>query len=493
MTAARWQQFLTAPVGRGDTQAAANARAFALAQERYHADDYTGTKAALVSIDRMGGAANHFERHFLSEIRRGLAYKGAFGAAKQTRLLWNHRLRMALCYFGFGLGLLIVLARPLRVGLREIAGWRLLDLNAAREKMKRVATVTTAVAGKAYVPAAFQRQDSKAISSHSKANARDAIRTLAARFDEFAYTSLVFFAVSLAAYYLYRLFQLPDAGQNTAFELVALPSGIARDGADAGFLQASLVNSPGAIDWLLSVPFTTIILLAATVAAFILFKSRLPALLVLVASLLLGVLAPHLIAPQPRFEVNASAVDEEHRLALESQIVRSSDEISLALRPAINSNDAAAAAENPQTGATGDGHVRPAARFEAAFVLAQLAYIENKPAEAARILETIDFEAPFIAPYQTHRLQLIRAWAEARGYGASLNVNSFTVGISPTVSRIISYLFGAISAGALAAGIALCALCAFVYRRRSSLLDMLDNAPSAARVEPDRLGRILGR
>ncbi|QKC82807.1 hypothetical protein [Mesorhizobium sp. NZP2077] len=374
------------------------AKAYVMAQELALRGDAAG--AAQAARDALSGdfGANAFDRQRLATIMDFATAGGASGDAAKDTLLSSYQLHRTLAWAALVVGTLLCLIGP----FAEIIATRIARRARRTDKVQRQLEAQRAELAGTSVNGTFGRAQSFGVQSIAAMDAVSVIAAIARRLRLYRLTAMALAGLALVSFYWAYALHLPPAAANGAFDNIAL---IARAGEfwKAAGLAASANFPLPTLPWTLVGMMTSPLSLFA-LAVIVLTRFRKYARFVLAGFAVLLLMVPlQQMAPvaTPAQPATASAFGPELRAAL----------LQAAGQPAP-------AIDGLRTSTPEQADLPPIDGSVAAYTLAQIAYVENRPADAGMLLARIVDPGVLMGRINNQRADLMLEWAQANGYPA---------------------------------------------------------------------------
>jgi hypothetical protein len=417
---------------RGPAQRAA--MAYVAAQEYALRGDPAAAAAALEEAARLGFAPEPYNQKRIQAIRNHVTAAGALGPEASHGLLSQYRIRLTIAWCAAAIGFLMGLIGPFADVIATRIGKRAKRIAEAQGRLstERPASGQEGAAGRF-----GRRQGSEAIPSIAALDGEAIVGEIALRMRRYGIAAAALAALALVSFYGSYFFWLPNADSNTAFQTVALVGGAVRLAWKAGLptfedaewarvmlFHASII---GLLGWLLFAR-----------------KHRRLVLVVLVTILAMVNVGSIALGDRPAHPVSAADLDPNLRAILRQSLENTAERgearkhaghLSLKpnsalptfrdIFPAIDSQ----AAGNP---VVIEGSV-------AAYTLAQIAYLEDRPAEAARMLARIANPDVLTARIHRQRADLIAEWVAAKGHPLPPEARGLPLSIPMSITRQLAH------------------------------------------------------
>lgn len=372
------------------------AKAYVLAQEHAFRDQSVEAGKAL-QVARSGlFKPNRFDELRLNAIERYVAAEGTYGAVRQEAVISEYRTKRIIAWLVAGIGILIGLAGPfsdvVSTGMRQRAdriGKMLSNLAEQRGNLKR------------------PDGSNSAMQSAAAADGESIVNSISRRTRFYGIFAGTFAALSLACLYDSYRFFLPNAESNTAFADVALASGALDFASAAGLVSPSF--APPNLLWSSLQAFGLFGLVPLVVL--LLTRNLRPFLVAMLVSGVVEFATSGAALLRPNYAIPTESLGADARNAL---LESAKGKAELAMPPT----------------ATG---LPPVDSSTAAYTLAQLAYIENRPADAGHFFELITDPSALSGVVHHQRAAIMTDWVVAKGQHPSIRA------WTPDTPRPINY------------------------------------------------------
>lgn len=426
---------------RGPAERAA--MAYVAAQEYALRGDPAAAAAALEEAATLGFAPEPYNQKRIQAIRNYVTAAGALGPEASHGLLSKYRIRLTIGWCAAAIGFLMALFGPFADVIAARMGKRARRIAEAQGRLR----AERPASGQEGAVGTFgRRQGSEAIQSIATLDGEAIVGEIALRMRRYGIAAAALAALALVSFYGSYFFWLPSADSNTAFQMVALAGGAVRLASIVG-----LANYEDA-EW------ARVMLFHASIVGLLgwLLFSRKHRRLVLVGvvTILAMVNVGSLALTGPAHPVSAAELDPNLRAILR-QSLENTDELGEARRFAGHSlkpNSALptfkdiARREMARRGDTAraidslladdpdvvEGSV-------AAYTLAQIAYLEDRPAEAARMLARIANPDALTARVHRQRADLIAEWVAAKGHPLPPQARTPRLSIPMSITRQLAH------------------------------------------------------
>ncbi len=416
------------------------AKAYAVAQELALRGDAVGALTAVTDAEAQGFGATVFDQRRITSILRYATASGVLGEAAETAQASADRMRWMIAMALAAIGVVLALFGPLSdiLGRRLLRRVARLDLATSRLETQ----YETIARGEAETVG----REAGAIRSMAVLDGQAALAAIAGRvrFYRYAVVMLLVLAAGflLGAWWLW----LPAAGDNTAFTMLSLPPQLAAMARDAGLVAA---DSRAAFS---AFYVSTASALAPIVGVYLLLRRR---KLAPVAVLLLAYSFIQIVGLAPIrhafTEVAPAAVGQEMIATWQAGV------------------------GNPDTAVAPDAlH-----GSEAAYGLAQLAYLAGQPGKAQGYLDRIRDTKLLGGAVHRQKIELMRDWTAAHGAAVATDSAAAVLPGTTAVIRTLSRVSLGLGLAALAL-VLLAAAAGLVAERRRKRIDALVAARSQA-------------
>ena len=425
------------------------AKSYVMAQELALRGKPAEAMAALQEAKANGFKASSIDQQRIKAIRDNAAYAGILGDAARANVVdtyqsW-HRIAWAVLVVGILLGVMGPLADVLTGGMFK----RLDRIRAARAQL----AAANAANGNANVANGFGRaDDQKTVKSISAIEGDAVVEAISRRVTIYLVSAAGLLTVAVLAALFYQRFGLPPTGENTAFDLVALAGGLstAMGVADArSFATGPYFLVPGII-----------------LVYFIYAKARalMPYAL---AILLAGTVWPQIRSSEffrdDAPQIAVSAFKPELRKQLQ-QIVATNAQLTLESPKPIEGGGPLGLTLAQMPPANISGAV-------AAYTLAQIAYLGNRPTEAGAYLQQLSPSKDLVPHEHRRRIELMHDWVAAHGVPAERQAWQIS---NVSGQRNITALAFWLSLAAAGLGLGVLALAYIANGRRSRIEDLVE-------------------
>lgn len=420
----RGTSFVQLPAATSEQMAA---RAFVLAQEKAQRGDAAAAETYLAEARAAAFPRTQFERQVTDDLRNFIVASGEKGPAAQAESLRRFKVAEAVAWVALVLGILAALLGPASDVLHTAIANRLRRMRHTEEHLRKV----TAASG---MPAGVEANFDSVPSAH----AAEAVEAIGKRTTVYWISSAACTWVALYCFAGYLRFRLPDANANTAFDTIAAPArsltflreaGLTMNGSEIAAMIRSMVD--------LQAVFALGILFALFVRPLRVYA--LAALLVIVLFVPSRHMAPQRVAAYP-IEVGEL-----------TQLVR--DE----LKESVTTDD------------------ERIDRSLGAYLLAQVAYIEGRPNDAADNLARVTDTRMLSSMIHQQRMSVMREWVAADSHLLPPQAAAPRLPLSLERMRRVAAVFSYVALFAAAFGTIMATL-AFLGGRRRRRLEAMQPA-----------------
>ena len=327
-----------------------------------------------------------------------------------------------------------------------------------RKRIRRLAELRGRLTGSgpaSDAPAGFGLRAAPELQSIAALDGDAIVAAMSTRIRIYRMAAAGLLAASVAAAAAAWVSILPAPDSNSAFESIGIVAS-ALDFARSAGLVTPRDTAPPALVWALLSPFNLSIM---GLLALVLFRRAFRVVLVVLVIYLIGI----------QFQVFIPAGDPSHVVAARDL----SPETRAYLEAAMAGSDMADAASGRE--------VKPIAPSAAALILAQLAYVEGRPDDAARAMERIgDLPATDLSGRRgdshRQRMGLVREWLETHGVAG---LTGHKDELSPTRTRMFNTLMTAAAVVSLALTALLMAVAFYAAARRATVQLLIDERRGA--------------
>lgn len=451
---------------------------YVAAQEAALRGDAATARTMTTRLRDNGFVPNRFDQMRVDEIEQYAVAAGQDGQQAAQALNSTYRNKAAIAWVIYVIGLAFALAGPFVDLLANAIERRSVRLGEAIERLRRGRTAS-AVQLKAQTSSIAASDGQAIIAAMSR-------RIVWYRIAAGAALGLA--AVSVGAAWLYWL---PPADANTAFDQVGIVAG-ARAFAESSGLAGQPHFSLADAVWSMMFPFGFIVV--AILAAAIFRQAVRPLLAGVALVILAAQIQPQMPTGRAWQEVAAADFTPQIRAYLHQQAVsgetpelpaRRHQDVVSHLRPSVTlPSFSVIAPKEPAVAA------RPSAASKstyaavdssaAAYTLTQLAYLENKPKDAASMARLIRIPETIAADVHRQRLMIILDWLEAHGEATAKSFvpQDLADGMGATRRFGRTLLLAAVILTCLAL-VPIC-LAAYAGRRRSRIGELVRQAHQVA-------------
>ena len=440
--------------------AQSGAKAFALSQEQALRGEAEAAMASLARAQAAGFPHNRFESRIVEAIRDYSIASGGEGEAARTAMIERFRTRLIGTWIVLWIGLVVGLAAPFGDIIATSIRRRVDRIEAAKAELggKRPST------GKAAIPFSGSAGDaSGSLTSIAAADAEQIVGAMSKRIHFYRVSAMFLGWIMLFCLWRYWIFHLPPADSNTAFDMVGLSGWTVFLGDALGVGNLHGQNGSGLINFPVD-PFSLL-----TVVPYALLFVRQYRVVGLCALIVIAFLQLHRFdAPlrDPANPVAAQQMVPGFRQALERVAVSGSDRGGKEKIGAVLSDTTGRPVEYSMP-------VRVDAS-NANYVLAQIAYLEDRPEDAAKYLGR-DIDAGLLdGLIHRQRLDLMREWVSVQGYGVPPNVANLELRRPMSFARRSGNAFLAAAGAASLLLIVFLALLTIAGRRRGRIAELVE-------------------
>jgi hypothetical protein len=433
------------------------AKAYVMAQEL--ALRGSPAEAAQEAGEALSGSfgANAFDRQRLATIIDFGTANGVSGAQAKDTLLSRYQFRSTLAWIVSIAGTLLCLIGP----FAEIISTRIARRARRTDKVQRQVEAQRAELAGATVSGTFGRaQSAGAIQSIAAMDAVSVIEAIARRLRLYRVLAFILAGLALVSFYWAYALHLPPAADNGAFDTIALIGRAGDFWKAAGLAQSAAFPQPSLLWTLVGMMASPLTLIA--LAVIVLTKFRKHARFVLAGFVgLMLMMAMQQLAPiaTPAQPAMASAFDPGLRQYLQQAAGLP------ATPPGV---------DGLRKGGPEQAGLPPIDGSIAAYTLAQIAYVENRPADAGMLLARIVDPGVLAGRINNQRTDLMLDWTQAHGYPArGLDWTPILPQPMATTRAMGKVFFGAgfVFLALLTAAAALIAIAGRRSSRISSLID----------------------
>lgn len=440
--------------------AQAGAKAFALAQEQALRGEAEAAMASLSRAQAAGFPHNRFESRIVEAIRNYSIASGGEGEAARAAIIDRFRTRLIGTWILLWAGLIVGLAAPFGDIISTAIRRRIERIEAAKAKLNGQRPSE----GKVAVPFGGSAGDaSRSLASIAAADAEQVIGAMSKRIHFYLVSAMFLGWTMLFCLGRYWTFHLPPADSNTAFDMVGLSGWTVFLGDALGVGNLHGQNGPGPLHFL----FNPLSLLAIVPYALLFVRQyRVVGLCTLIVLTFLQLHRFDAPMRDPANPVAPQQVNESFRQALEKVAESGSDK-----------------GGKQKIGEVLSGETGQPVRFfipvrvdasNANYVLAQIAYLEDRPEDAAHYLGR-DIDAGLLdGLIHRQRLDLMREWASVRGFRVSSTVANLELLRPMSFARRSgnAFLAAAVASGFLL--IVVLALLTVAGRRRGRIAELVE-------------------
>jgi hypothetical protein len=404
---------------------AQTAKAFVLAQEFALRGDIARTGEAFSQSQSFENSKSIAEKIVMAEIRAYLAANEYFQSEVRDATLKAYQTNYIIAAIIGFVGILVALLGIFGDVVADQISRRATRVREFQKLLAAQQMRPTRAPPGVTVPAPMQQQ-SGPIASLATDDAVTSMAQMSARIRQYVWLAVILGAIAGLALYVHLVFALPPAQVNTAFRGLGIPAGalnflmtgkgysieefgMLSTAALVGFLKVSLLFCFALAGWIYARKWT-IPGFFAIAAIYSLTQLALNAPPDAEA-------APKVLTADARATLLTLATAPTHGNGIEEEAVSSHpgpvfESISKEISPSVSSDESG---RNNLQSLT--KIISPAT---AVFVLAQLSYLENDPAVAARHLEKLGKGAQLPGLYARQRIEIIREWVSANGHSAPM-------------------------------------------------------------------------
>lgn len=445
-------------VARGAEQA--GAKAFALSQEQALRGETQAAMASLARAQAAGFPHNRFERRIVEAIRDYSIASGGEGEAAGTAIMERFRTRLIGTWILLLAGLIVGLAAPFGDIIATVIRRRVGRIEAAKAKLGS----ERPPAGEAAIPHGGSAGGaSGSLTSIAAADAEQIVGAMSKRIRFYQVGAMFLGWIVLYCLGRFWVFHLPPADSNTAFDTVGLSGWTVFLGDALGVGNLHGQNGSGLVGF----PMDPLSLLTVVPYALLFVRQyRVVGLCALVVTTFLHSYRFDAPLREPANPVLAQQIDTGFREALERVALSGSDR---------GGEEKVGVVLSDKTGQPVEFSIP--VRVDASnanYVLAQIAYLEDRPEDAAHYLGR-DIDAGSLdGLIHRQRLDLMREWVSAHGYGVPSKVANLELRRPMSFARRSgnAYLAAAVAAGLLL--IVLSALLTVAGRRRGRIVELVE-------------------
>jgi hypothetical protein len=400
--------------GKGAAERAA--LAYTVAQEQALRGNAEAAATALKMADDLGFRPEPYNQRRVTAIREYVAATGALGPEAQQLILSEYKVQSATTLAAHIVGIILGLLGPFADVLGTRIGRRARHIAEAREKLdtRRAELDREELSTRLRELKASEPTQSRPAMSGDTFVAAITGRIRSYRIAAGSLTALALISL-FSAYYLW----LPTVDSNTAFDAVALTGDAARLARQAG------IRALPAEGLQLLEPLVFPLLLLGLFASLFLIRKRRPLLLTAFAGAVLFKLLGTLgLDHRASYEVPVGALSADLRHVLEQSVQvqeANLEQATPAETDAPPKRDEAPTFRDLRRALDAPTPARRTAvePSVAAYTLAQIAYLEDRPAEAGHMLAKITDPGLLTALIHHQRVEVMSDWAAAKGYPLS--------------------------------------------------------------------------